>query len=507
MAESVLDLVQQLKSEIKPVAEVVVTRQPDCTVFEVPTLLREKYPDNFPTVKGLELGLHHRSLKKTETEVFKFEIACILHFKLATSRNSSWESFAQLVVKDVNRARRAYSATSSSTSSSGPCMFTDNEVQNLLTLDALFLVVFFMYINGKSFILEVFRALEARLEHMVNAIDYGDFLLVENQVPMYLLQSVIRHLCKIDEEIGLKVDPTFDVESKVTEELDLILNIAILHLYPFKYPDDTGNVSSHGSWLPRRFSRCSSRQVPQTSRNRLQAHLFATYPLDPLENSLINCRHLLDCLYTVICGHLLPLKLEPNIQTHAPLESIPSTTRLQAIGIRATASPVPTLSDIKLNRPTRGFPTSSTIMLQLPKVVLYDYTESAFHNLALHEQLVFGGRCGDMRCYLQCMASLSINEADLQILTEEGVINDHTGTQSLQGMWARTLKGVYTANPSTSWIKCYQEIHRRRKSCSRRHDCGTRFFANPWILMCVLAATLLLFLSATQTWFVAFPRH
>jgi hypothetical protein len=84
MAESILDLVQQLKSEIKQGAEVVVTRQPECTVFEVPTILRENNPDYFPTVKGLELGLHHRSLKKTETEVFKFEIACILHFKLAT---------------------------------------------------------------------------------------------------------------------------------------------------------------------------------------------------------------------------------------------------------------------------------------------------------------------------------------------------------------------------------------------------------------------------------------
>lgn len=124
MTESVLDLVQQLKSDIKQGAEVVVTIQPECTVFEVATPLREKYPDHFPTLKGLEVGLHHRTLKKTETEVFKFEIACILHFKLATSRNSSWERFAQLVVRDVNRARLAYSvsSSSSSSSSSGPCL-------------------------------------------------------------------------------------------------------------------------------------------------------------------------------------------------------------------------------------------------------------------------------------------------------------------------------------------------------------------------------------------------
>lgn len=494
MSESVLDQVHQLDIEAQQDSSAAVVDTysiPGCEVFEVPPNLRARCPNHFPIVKGLELGLHHRTLKKSKTEDFKVEIACIVHWKLrATTNNSSWKSFAKDVVEDVNKARRSYSATSS---------FKDEDVQNLLTLDALFLVVFFMYMNGRSFILEEFKPLAGRLEHVVSkAIDYGDFFLVENQVPMYLLESVIRQLFLINES----VDCTFDIESKVTTELDLVINIAILHLYPFKYPDNTQTTSSSNGMLL--GSSCCSQQDSQTSRDTLQAHLFTTYPLKPLEKSLTSCHHLLHCLYTVICGHLLPFEVKGIIQSHGPLEIMPSATRLQAIGICAMGS-VPTLSGIRLRG--RGYCRSAN--LELPKVQLYDYSESAFHNLALYEQLASAGECGDMRCYLQCMTSLCINESDFHFLNEQGVIINHTGYDSLQGMWARTLKGVYTPYPSSSWIECYQEIHRYRNSRFRRwrQEFWTLFFAKPWTLLSMLAATMLLFLTAAQTWYAAFPHH
>jgi len=498
MSESVLDRIDQLDIEAQQDSSAAVEDTyiiPECEVFEVPPNLRARWPDHFPIDKGLELGLHHRTLKKSKIEDFKVEIARIVHWKLrATTKYRSWKSFAQDVVEDVHKARRSYSATSLS------CTFTDEDVQNLLTLDALFLVVFFMYINGRSFLLEEFKVLAGRLEHVVSkAIDYGDFFLVENQVPLYLLESVIRQLCMIDEE---RVESTFDVESKVTAALDLILIIAILHLYPFKYAHDTRTMSSSNGMLLGHFY--CSQQYSQSSRDRLQAHLFATYPFQPLEKSLRSCHHLLHCLYTVICGHLLPFKVKGNNQSHGPLDIIPSATRLRAVGIRAMGS-VAALSGITLRG--RGYFRSAN--LDLPKVVLYDYSESAFHNLSLYEQLASNGECGDIRCYLQCMNSLCINESDCQFLNEQGVIINHTGNDSLQGMWGRTLKGVYTPYPSTSWIECYQEIHRYQNSRFRRwrQEFWTLFFAKPWTLVSVLAATVLLFLTATQTWYAAFPHY
>jgi hypothetical protein len=385
----------------------------------------------------------------------------------------------------VHRARRSYSATSLS------CTFTDEDVQNLLTLDALFLVVFFMYINGECFLLDEFKVLAGRLKHVVSKdIDYGDFFLLGNQVPIYLLESVIRQLCMIDEE---RVESTFDVESKVRAELDSILNIAILQLYPFKYAHDTRTMSSSNGML----------LDSQSRKDRLSAHLHATYPLEPLEKSLRSCHHLLHCLYTVICGHLLPFEVKGNNKSQGPLDSIPSATRLRAIGIHAMAS-VPALSGITLMG--RGYFRSAN--LDLPKVVLYAYSESAFHNLSLHEQLASNGECGDIRCYLQCMNSLCINESDCHFLNEQGVIINHMGNDSLRGMWGRILQGVSTPYPSTSWMECYQEIHRYQDSRFRRwrQEFWTLFFAKPWTLVSVLAATVLLFLTATQTWYAAFPH-
>jgi hypothetical protein len=483
MTESVIEMVQQLIYENQHEALDVVDI-PESTVFEVPAHVRALSPASFQN-KGLQLGLHHRTLQKSQTESLKFDIARILHSKLAT-RNSSWEYFAQSVVGDVNHARRVYSSSSSK--------FKDEEIQHLLALDALFLVVLFKYCNGREFFLKEFEALEGQLRE-ITTIDKTDFFLIENQVPMYLLQSAIRELCEIDD--SRVADPNFQLETKVEDELEMILNEAVLDLNPFTYPKNTGNDGClNGSFC--------SQQTLQNSRARLHQHLIATYPVTPLAKSLINCQHLLDCLYRVICGHLLPFKVEEGTWKNAlPLETIPSATRLKTVGIRVLGT-VPTLREIRLS----GAGYLRSVKLQLPRVALYDYSESALHNLALHEQLVSGGECGDLRCYLQCMASLCVDVSDLQILSEEGVINNYTGNGTLLGMWDRTLKGVLTPYPSSSWVRCYRGIHRHRNSRLKRwrSEYWALFFAKPWTLVSVVAAILLLFLTAVQAWFTVYPR-
>lgn len=482
MAAGLIEMVQQLEHGIANQSLDVVDDYPDWTVSEVPAHLRTKYPANFQN-KGLELGLHHRTLTKSPTEVFKFEIARMLHSKLVP-RENSWDQFARDVVGDVNRARRAYSGSS--------VRFSDKEIYNLLALDALFLVFLFKYANG-GFFLKEFEALAGKLREILLLTDKTDFFLIDNQVPMYLLHSAIRQLCEIDEETvqRRKVDPEFQLELKVEDELEIILNEAVLNLNPFTFPEDTSG-SFH------------SQRIVQNSRGLLHQHLLKTYPVEPLERSLINCQHLLDCLYTVICGHSLPFKVEEGVESNLPLESIPSATRLKAVGIRSVGI-APTLRDVKLSG--RGYLKSAK--LQLPKVTLYDYSESAFHNLALHEQFKSRGQCGDLRCYLQCMASLCVDASDLQILNEEGVINDHMGNDALTGMWDRTLKGVLTPFPSSAWVRCYRNIHQHRNTPLKRWRCEfwDLFFAKPWTLVSVIAGLILLILTAIQAYFTVHPPY
>jgi hypothetical protein len=108
------------------------------------------------------------------------------------------------------------------------------------------------------------------------------------------------------------------------------------------------------------------------------------------------------------------------------------------------------------------------------------------------------------------MASLCISVADLQVLGEQGVIDNHiTNKDSLLDMWDQTRKGIFTPvyRPS-NWVKCNRRIHQHRNARLKRwrQECWTLFFAKPWTLVSVLAAIMLLFLTAAQTWLTAFPR-
>ncbi|KAG0630910.1 hypothetical protein M758_1G212900 [Ceratodon purpureus] len=483
MAEGLIELVQQLNYGNPSLSlDHVEDTYTEWTVCEVPAHLRTKYPANFQN-KGLEFGLHRRTLTKSPTEVFKADIARILHSKL-TLKGSSWDRFARDVVGDVNKARRAYSSSSA--------RFSDEDIYSLLALDALFLVFLFKYAFCGGFFLKEFETLAGKLRGILLLTDKTDFFLIDNQVPMYLLQSAIRQLCEIDEDTFQKKidDPGFQLELKVEDELEVVLIGAVLNLNPFTFPEDTSGSLSF-------------QQNEQNSRDLLRKHLLETYPVVPFEKSLINCQHLLDCLYTVICGHSLPFSVEEGLESSKlALESIPSATRLEAVGIRSVGM-APTLRDVKMSG--RGYLKSAKF--QLPKVTLYDYSESAFHNLGLHEQFKTKGRCGDLRCYLQCMASLCVDASDLQILSEEGVINNHTGNDALAGMWDRTLKGVFTPFPSSTWVRCYSKIHQHRKTRLKRWRCEfwDLFFAKPWTLVSVIAALILLILTAVQAYYTVHP--
>ena len=142
-------------------------------------------------------------------------------------------------------------------------------------MDALSLVVFWKFVNGGEFFWKEFEPIAGRLKELVSGIDKTDFILLENQVPMYLLHTVIRQLCEIDDDTQARrvSDPTFRVEEKVEDELEMVVNVAVIHLNPFTYPDNTRKTGH------------------QNSRQRLHQYLKSTYPVEPLEKSLINCQH------------------------------------------------------------------------------------------------------------------------------------------------------------------------------------------------------------------------
>ncbi|KAG0580159.1 hypothetical protein KC19_4G152200 [Ceratodon purpureus] len=468
----------QLRDEpVGYVAVAVNSQAPSFTVFSVPDILQTMSPD-YHQRKELQLGLHNRTLQTSGTQLLKGEIAGSLHWKLAKSGLGSWQSFASAVVGDVQTARGHYQKGASLV-----CDIPDEVVLYMLAMDALFLVVFFQFLNNKTFFLEEFKHLEPRLIDTARTLIKSDLLLVENQVPMYLLQSVVRQLVTI-----MAADPAAKLEEKVEDELHIILKVAVCHLYPLGHPDAAQGL----------FCGLRRREELGTLMELgFDDYLDVKYPLEPITRSLLNCKHLLDCVYVVVCGHTLPYPDLPQNPTPSKLDSIPSASRLQAIGISITDT-ASTLDRIGL----RGCGYVTSARLSLPKVDVYDLTEMVFHNLAVHEQLVDSGQHGDLRCFLQCMASLSNDAADLRLLLDHGVIDNKVGNNVL-GMWERILRGVNTASPSDSWLRCYQDIHNHRKNRVKRwrREMWVLFFSKPWTFVGLLGACAILFLTAVQTWF------
>jgi hypothetical protein len=330
----------------------------DFTVYEIPTEFRQTTPACFELF-GLQLGLQHRSLQKSGVQRLKLQLARILDVKLKANRASSWDEWVNLIVPNPEHARKLYENPSGCTD---PAV-----VQYQLALDSLFVVAFFQHKDGDdaldefSDLFETNRFQFAKLE--------SDFLQVENQVPMEILKAMTLQLCDIHKRM-----PEMQKTEEITHQevarrmLDVVLKTAVIYLYPFALPNKAGGcvpwcfggVENDAIWI---------------------SYLDKNYPAnraDPAhpDKSLSSCEHILDCVYRVVCGHLLPPQADPdrslsswehildcvyrvvcsrpllprvNDYSHpgTELRPLPSAVDLKSMGI-VVASTALTLRDVKL---------------------------------------------------------------------------------------------------------------------------------------------------------------
>jgi hypothetical protein len=486
------------------------------TIFKVPTpLLERKSPDDdYFEVHMLQLGLHNRTptpdtREKVKVQNLKLQTASVLHHKLVSSPPpsiTSWDEFAKVVVADVDLARRQYE---------GPVPMSDAGVQNHLALDALFIIFYFQYFNSCKFNIKEFAALAEENAATLKSIGVMDFLLVENQVPMYILKNVVRELCKIDDDLTAKQSAK-PLEWLVEDELNSVLFLAVWNLIPLSSPTIVRPIAFAvaKAKMVARLRRyvfetgaslmqwaCGKKEVCE---GKLYAYLREYYP-PHAPHALENCKHLLHCVYRVVCGHVQPPYMWDMAQLDNPsLESIPSAAQLDEMGIMAESSMQCTGNSVELSHGWRTWLFSAR--LKLPKVEFNDYTARHFRNLALYEQLMgqdSNQYNSDLRCFLVCMHDLCKESADLELLRTRGLISVHVRIDDGVSMWDKILRGIEGPTPSDAWLKCYNDVHRHCRSGWkrwRRRNCGM-FFNQPWKGLSILAAIILLALTALQTWF------
>jgi hypothetical protein len=421
----------------------------DFTVFEIPTEFRQTTPAYFELF-GLQLGLQHRSLQKSGVQRLKLQLARILDVKLKDNHNSSWDAWVNLIVPNPEHAQKLYENPSGCTD---PAV-----VQYQLALDSLFVVAFFQH-KARHDALDEFWDLFNTNRFQFTKLE-SDFLQVENQVPMEILKAMTKQLCDIHKMMPKirEENPQMTHQEVARRMLDVVLKKAVIYLYPFAFPDKASGCV-----------RCCFGGVESDVKAMWLSYLDNNYPPDPADpdRSLSSCKHILDCVYRVACGHLLPPKPDPPMVDE--LRPMPSAMDLKSMGI-VVASTALSLRDVKL----AGKGYFRDARFHLPKLSVYETTALQIRNLAIYEQLA-NANCSDFRCYLRCMADLTATTADVDLVRKHGVLYSFESNEHVFQIWNETSKGLFIFLSSEAWKQYFEGIHRHLSGNSGELRVGPGF--------------------------------
>jgi hypothetical protein len=257
-----------------------------------------------------------------------------------------------------------------------------------------------------------------------------DMVLLENQVPMDVLRKVAENML------------TGDLK------LDRILKYYMEGLRPISF---------------------------NTSQNPDGAH----YP------DLVNCSHLLDCLYKTICGPDPP-------KAEGPYVSIESAVNLKLAGIKIKGVPG-----------TLNMVSFQGGCLSLPIIKITDRFETVFRNLAIYENfsLERESHC-TITSYVQLMGDLIGSFDDVRLLTKHGVFIYNDPEMAVLDMWRSLNKGLWISSVSKSTIEVAENLNKHCKS--RKNVIITEFShsfcSRPWYVVSAIAVTLVTLATLIQTY-------
>jgi len=213
-----------------------------------------------------------------------------------------------------------------------------------------------------------------------------------------------------------------------------------------------------------------------TSQNPDGAH----YP------DLVNCSHLLDCLYKTICGPEPP-------KTKGLYVSTQSAVNLKLAGIKIKAVP----GALNMVSFQGG-------CLSLPIINIDDRFETLFRNLAIYEAFSLQHEShGTVGGYIQLMADLIGTIDDVRLLIKHGVFINHLGPEmAVLDMWRSLNERLCFSGVSKSSIELAENLNKHCKS--RKNVIITEFSQlfclRPWYVVSAIAVTLVTLATLIQTY-------
>ena len=224
---------------------------------------------------------------------------------------------------------------------------------------------------------------------------------------------------------------------------------------------------------------------------------------------LVNCNHLLDCLYVWVVRERLqknggnginPCRF-PRLRNlfgtkQAPQKKakfrdrLPTASQLSRAGIRFRANEG-AISVMHYDESNHRF--------ELPRLVVYNGTEDVLRNLLAHEQT--STIRGEFTKYAVIMDSLIDTPEDVAILTKAGVLENHLGSdERLVKLWNDMCITVWN-RPCEKWDNMIRDILHHYENPWRPMyvEFREKYFSRPWLTISLLVAFLLLLFSLLQT--------
>ncbi|KAE8731881.1 Detected protein of unknown function [Hibiscus syriacus] len=142
--------------------------------------------------------------------------------------------------------------------------------------------------------------------------------------------------------------------------------------------------------------------------------------------------------------------------------------------------------------------------LCIPKIVINDYTESFLRNHIAFEQLFVSDRdLHHASDYMMFIDSLIDSPKDVEILRQNGILDNMLGDDEAVAAMINSL-GIYVMNSQNFYYSgVFNDVN---EYCSKAWNkwmanLKHNYFNNPWSLISLLAAALLLLLTVLQTIF------
>jgi len=397
-------------------------------------------------------GLHHcpQSFNSNGIEGLKVEVARALQF-----RGDRWDSFCKRVVIEQKEYWEAVYRDSIYANS-----YTIEEIRCRLSLDALFLVVDLQGQGGgvNSLGLALQKVMKNPVLDVYSNLKWEAFWLVENQIPIELLERVVNIL--------------------VTECKDYV-----------------GKMQEWESedWQVRNIGKCvwCLSSLDPLIDDTEKREVFKRRINDRLQHAdSYRGVHILDSTYRMLCGS------ESLGATH--VKSFPlrySAIDLEACGVTIKGKEFTCFEDISFDKGC----------LLVPFLQVYDETETFLRNLVVHESLTRpnGRQQYAARCYTSFMGGLMRTREDVILLEKSGVISVEVGSHDIVvDMWKRLNYNILVPHVTDKFFTMMTNVsnYTKRKRNIYRFEFKKKFCSRPWIPLSYLAAIIVTIATLIQTY-------